>query len=329
MIEAQGMHITTRFAVSTLALVLAPLAASAQDENKPIVIVNGEPIPRKTLAKILAPLEKARLPKEQVNEIARRHVRQLVKNVLLGQFMRGEGYLPSEEEMEAEIARLRGMYEESSPTGAPSFEEALRRKGTGLREMRATPTAGMRFSCYVRSKMTERDLLRLFETERHGFDGTEVRARHILIDPRRTGGKSGLARRDTARQMAVEIRTLALEAGAGPDDEEFGKLAREHSHCPSAAKGGDVGYFTRFGVMPFGVAVEEFARAAFEADIGEIPPVFETRFGFHAIRVTGRKPGRHVTLKEVRDKVADVWAKRRGLGIYDELCRRAKIERPE
>ena len=313
-----------RDAAFGLAFALAAAVASAQDEDKPLVIVNGEPIMRSALAKILAPLEKAGLPKEQVNEIARRNADRFVKDVLLRQFMRKEGYQPSEEEMRAEVARLRRVYESSSRPGSPSFEEALRRQGTSVDEMRTRPTTGMIFSCYVRSRMTDRDLLRLFETERCGFDGTEVRARHILADPKRMDAKSELAGRDAARQRAVELRALVLEAGPDPEDEKFAELAEQHSHCATAAKGGDLGFFARFGVM-----IEDFSAAAFAVEVGDVPPVVETRFGFHVIKVTGRRPGREVTLEDVRDDVADVWARRRGLKIYDELYRKAKIERPE
>ena len=298
--------------------------ASAQGEAKPLLIVNGEPIMRSVLAKVLAPLEKAGLPKEQVNEIARRNADRFVKDVLLRQFMRKEGYQPSEEEVKAEVARLRRVYESSSQPGSPSFEEALRRQGTNVAEMRARPTTGMMFSCYVRSRMTEQDLLRLFETERHGFDGTEVRVRHILVDPNRMEAESELAGRDMARQRAVELRALVLEAGPDTGDEKFAELAGQYSHCATAAEGGDLGYFARFGVM-----IEEFSVAAFAAEAGDIPPVVETQFGFHVIKVTDRKPGREVTLEDVRDDGADVWAKRRGLEIYDDLYRKAKIERPE
>ena len=313
-----------RLGTLAIPLVLVTYAASARDEAKPIVTVNGEPIPREALAKILAPLKKANLPKARVNELAREYARQLVKDVLLSQFMRKEGYRPSEDEMDAEIARQRRAYEGGSPPDAPSFEEALRRLGTGVEEMRASPTAGMSFSCYVRSRMTERDLVRLFETERHAFDGSEVRARHILVQPKRMDGKSELARREMARQKAVEIRALALAALPDPRHEEFAKLAGEYSHCTTAANGGDLGFFTRFGFMP-----EEFSKAAFEADPGDVPPVFETKHGFHVMKVTDRKPGGRVTLEEVRKQVADAWAKRKGLEIYDGLYRKAKIERPE
>jgi parvulin-like peptidyl-prolyl isomerase len=313
-----------RDAAFGLALALAAAVASAQDEDRPLLIVNGEPIMRSALAKILAPLEKAGLPEEQVNEIARRNAGRFVKDVLLRQFMQEEGYRPSEEEIGAEVARLRRVYESNRQSGSPSFEEALRRQGTSVDEMRTRPTTGMMFSCYVRSGVSDRDLLRLFETERCGFDGTEVRVRHILTDPERMAGKSELARRDMARQRAVEIRALVLEAGPDREDEKFAELAGRHSHCASAAKGGDLGFFKRFGVM-----VEEFSAAAFAAEVGDIPPVVETRFGFHVVKVTDRRPGRAVTLEDVRDDVADVWAKRRGLDIYDELYRKAKIERPE
>lgn len=62
---------------------------------------------------------------------------------------------------------------------------------------------------------------------------------------------------------------------------DFAQLARAHSKCPSAKKGGDLGEFRK------GQMVGPFDKAVFKADSEKhqcIGPV-KTKFGFHLIQV--------------------------------------------
>lgn len=62
-------------------------------------------------------------------------------------------------------------------------------------------------------------------------------------------------------------------------EKEFEAMAREHSVCGSAAKGGSLGTFGR------GQMVKEFEEAAFNAEIGAVVGPVETQFGYHLIKV--------------------------------------------
>jgi len=90
----------------------------------------------------------------------------------------------------------------------------------------------------------------------------EWKASHILVkDP------------SLARDLAQRIKK----------GEEFAKLAREFSTCPSKAKGGDLGWFTA------GQMVKPFEDAVKKMAIGAISDPVSTQFGFHVIKVTGRR----------------------------------------
>lgn len=79
------------------------------------------------------------------------------------------------------------------------------------------------------------------------------------------------------RNLAEDIKKR-IRQGAS-----FESLAREFSTCPSKSKGGDLGWFGP------GQMVGEFESAVKRMGIGSISDVVRTQFGFHIIRLTGRR----------------------------------------
>lgn len=109
----------------------------------------------------------------------------------------------------------------------------------------------------------------------------QVRASHILI---RTAEPEAKAK---AEAILKELRNGA----------DFSKLAKDKSQDPgSAAKGGDLGFFTR------GRMIKPFEDTAFGmSKAGEISEVIESPFGFHIIRLDEKKPAGLQPFAEVKD----------------------------
>ena len=63
---------------------------------------------------------------------------------------------------------------------------------------------------------------------------------------------------------------------------DFAALAKEHSSCPSGAKGGALGTFGP------GQMVKEFDEVVFSAPVGEVQGPVKTQFGYHLLEVTHR-----------------------------------------
>ena len=102
-------------------------------------------------------------------------------------------------------------------------------------------------------------------------DGAYMRASHILL---RSEDETEEAK-EQAHEKAEEV-LLKLKKGA-----DFKEMAVEHSLDPSAANGGDLGWFSK------GDMVAPFEEAAFSAtEKGLIPRVIDTEFGTHIIKVT-------------------------------------------
>ena len=90
----------------------------------------------------------------------------------------------------------------------------------------------------------------------------EWRASHILVKDKR---------------LADELlRKIKLGAS-------FEAMAREHSTCPSKSRGGDLGWFGPGKMVP------AFEEACKKLSSGSLSDVVSTQFGFHLIKLTGRK----------------------------------------
>ncbi|HIH22687.1 TPA: peptidylprolyl isomerase [Candidatus Micrarchaeota archaeon] len=77
-----------------------------------------------------------------------------------------------------------------------------------------------------------------------------------------------------------EANSVLSELHGGKSFEE---LAKKYSSCPSGRDGGNLGFFGK------GQMVGEFETAAFSLDIGQVSGPIKTQFGYHLIKVTGKK----------------------------------------
>ncbi|MBT3168376.1 MAG: hypothetical protein HN952_01550 [Candidatus Cloacimonetes bacterium] len=84
---------------------------------------------------------------------------------------------------------------------------------------------------------------------------------------------------ETQKTILEEMTRIRNEVINGAD---FQKLAKENSDCPSAEKGGNLGFFGK------GRMVKPFEAAAFKLNIGEISEIVKTDFGYHIIKLNAK-----------------------------------------
>jgi len=140
----------------------------------------------------------------------------------------------------------------------------------------------------------------------------EVVASHILIA---ATPEEDAASREAKRARIEAIRGELL-AGA-----EFAGLAKQHSDCPSAQRGGELGAFTRGRMAP------EFEQAAFSLEPGVISEPVETKFGFHLIRVAEHTPSATPELDVVRPQVVKEMQREDLTAWFKDLIQDATVER--
>jgi len=90
----------------------------------------------------------------------------------------------------------------------------------------------------------------------------QARASHILVKTE-----------DEANRLMKRIN----------EGEDFADVAKRFSKCPSGKNGGDLGWFGKGQMVP------EFEKVAFENDAGKMVGPIKTQFGFHVIKITGKK----------------------------------------
>ena len=119
-----------------------------------------------------------------------------------------------------------------------------------------------------------------------------VNASHILVSTQGVTDETELAQK---KILAADLhRQLSTEGG-----KTFEELAAAHSDCPSKEQGGDLGEFGKGQMVP------EFEAAAFSQKVGEIGQTVETQFGYHIIKVTGKKQAKLMTFAEVQGNLTD------------------------
>jgi len=153
------------------------------------------------------------------------------------------------------------------------------------------------------SQVSDAELTKFYEQNKEKFKtGEQLKASHILV-------KTEKEAKDILSQ---------LKAGAS-----FEELAKKSSVDSSAAKGGDLGWFGKGSMVP------AFEKAALGLKEGQVSDVVKSDFGYHIIKLTGKRPAGVRPFDEVKDqiKAAIMPSKQQEIfqKIKDELKKSAKI----
>jgi peptidyl-prolyl cis-trans isomerase SurA len=154
---------------------------------------------------------------------------------------------------------------------------------------------------------------------------TEVRASHILVKVDATSNPEDTLK---AYKRAIALRDRLIKG------EDFTKLAKENSEDPSVkANDGDLGFFTSFQM------VYPFENAAYTTKVGDITMPIRTRFGYHLLKVTDKRPARgtmkaaHLmvaankesdeaeVIEKARAKANEIYLKLKSGGNFEELVK--------
>jgi parvulin-like peptidyl-prolyl isomerase len=126
--------------------------------------------------------------------------------------------------------------------------------------------------------ITEDVMRQVLAMHRYDFDGTRVRASHIILRPEASSGPNAIT--------AVLARAERIRADILAEELTFAEAAERYSAGPSRHRGGDLGFLPRHGLLS-----EEFAAQVFKLTKGEVSKPFVTPLGVHVAKVTDVDPG--------------------------------------
>ena len=152
--------------------------------------------------------------------------------------------------------------------------------------------------------VTDETIQRIYEEQIRLIPlGEEVRARHILVQ---------------TREEAVAIKAL-LDAGR-----DFAELAVAMSEDQATRlEGGDLGYFSREGILP------AFGAVAFATPEGGVSDPFQSEFGWHILMVVDRRRQPPPSLEALRPNIIRFYTFDQLEALIEGLRLEAEIERAD
>lgn len=214
--------------------------------------------------------------------------------------------------IEAEVNEMRRMYRTPE-----AFEHDLSRRGFTIDQLRAQIKHNMIIAAVIRHDVTarlivpDRQVRDYYQNNLNRYrEPAKVKMREILIPP---GA-------DAAKQ-AADIRA---QAGAKNTSANFDLLAGKFSRDDYRVMGGEVGWKHRGSMDP------DIEMAAFSLAPGQISPVFQTKTGYHILRVEEKRNAHLVPFTEVRKKIREQLISEKKMklsqALHDRVYRDAKVE---
>ena len=127
------------------------------------------------------------------------------------------------------------------------------------------------------AKISDEELKKFYDQNKDKFKtGDQVKASHIIV------------------KTEKEAKELLAQVKAGGNFEE---LAKKSSTDGAASKGGDLGWFSKGSMIP------EFEKVAFAMKENQISDVVKTKFGYHIIKLTGKRAAGERSFEDVKDQI--------------------------
>jgi len=311
------------------ASLVPPVTPMGKPEARPTgnaATVNNQAIPEVAVYRALR-----QFPAGQ-QEMARKEIMaHLIENVLIDQYLNAIKVTVDEKEVDTVINELKAELNMVKKDYQKELEAMMLTEA----EFRSEVMAQLKWEKFIKEQSTDEKLKQLFNASPDVFDGTMVRARHILMTPgtdeakqKEAAGKLRGIKQVIEKEAEKAIAALPAtadalqkeQAKAAKTEELFAAYAKQESTCPSKKDGGDLSYFPRAGAM-----VEPFAKAAFSLKPYEMSDVVATEFGYHLILVTARKQGTAKKFEEVKGDVQMLYAMRLREAVIAQMKPKAQV----
>ena len=222
-------------------------------------------------------------------------LRDLIDQQLLLQKAKEKG-LTADTEL---IKRLDEMRKQMNLSSMDELEKAAREQGVSFEDFKQNLRNQLLTQLVIRNEVqpkiqiTKEDEKKFYEAHQKDFEHPErVRLSEILVSTEKVepGDQAGVAAAQQRPQQLLE----QVRGGAA-----FDETARKSSDGPTAAQGGDLGYFKR------GTLARELEDKTFAMKPGEISDVVRTKQGFLILKVADHEQAGVPPLKDVEPEIGD------------------------
>ncbi|MFW6134097.1 MAG: peptidylprolyl isomerase [Elusimicrobiota bacterium] len=249
---------------------------------------------------------------KKLEEIREEILKQMIDEKLLLQKAEQEDIGVTEEEIEQGVQEIKARFESEEEFQTEIMKQGL--SGENFKEnVRDQIKVIKLINQEVKSKIappTEKEIKEYYkENEEEMVSPEQIRARHILI---RTSEEKSQG------EAKKEINEIYEKVKKNPG--KFNAYAEKYSEGPSAKLGGDLGYFAR------GEMAEEFEKKAFNMSVGDISEPFKTRYGYHIVKVVGKKTEEKKSFTEVKDNLKNLIYQMRMEKEYEKFLRELRDE---
>jgi peptidyl-prolyl cis-trans isomerase C len=325
-------------------LTVSCLSCKKKDTDKPsatkniAVTIDGVDIPQSEIDRIVKPQLKriaeqsTELPPtfiEQYEKQLREQVlERTIRRYLLDQKIKEANIVVTDEEVMNKINGIAASQRE--PLSLEEFKTKMEQYGLSFDSVKADVREGLARNKFMETQwagkidVTEEEAKKYYDENTKQFELSEqVRASHILIKPELTdpnANPNADPNEDKAQAMAKAKEKAEELLKQLKDGADFAELAKANSSCPSAPKGGDLGYFSRGETAP------SFEDVAFELEIGKISDVVETEYGYHIIKATDHKQISTIPYDQAKDDIIKQLTQQKQSELADEYIESLKAK---
>ncbi|MDC0201195.1 peptidylprolyl isomerase [Verrucomicrobia bacterium] len=281
-------------------LIAADDEAKTETKDQVLATVNGKKITSADIERALRMRygpSLDQMPAEQransIKQVTPRMTEELISRNLLLEAAKAAKTKTNAEELKTTLEQIKGSL---PPT--VKFEDYIKKMGHNEKSFEAEVAEELLINFHVQEILsavkapTDAELKKHYEENKESFNSKEsITASHILLktDP----GSDEKVKSGKLKAIQKLREQLITAKGVG-----FDKLAKEHSDCPSSARGGDLGSFGRGQMVP------AFEKAAFTQKIGGVGEVVETQFGYHLIKVTKKSTAGQRKFEDVKEEIS-------------------------
>jgi peptidyl-prolyl cis-trans isomerase C len=282
------------------AWLLCPLTLSAADapavEKQEVAKVNGSAVYKKDFDMAYGMVEEgmksrgAKINDSELKALKEKVLDNLIDAEIIYQASQKDKVKIDEEKLTSQWSKIKSRMESD-----PNYKANIEKMKYSEPELKEQIRRQMIIQKFLTDKFMDKASVTPDEIKAY-YDGNQkafhipeqVQASHILI---KVEPQADEKTKEAALKKIKEIQEKIKKGG------DFAALAKEFSGCPSKEKGGDLGFFGR------GQMVKPFEDAAFSLEEGKISDIVTTNFGYHLIKVTGKKAESNIPFDEVKPKI--------------------------